>query len=96
MIRALTVLVILLAPAAAVPALSEPPRSEARLELQTGSVRVGIAAPGAPLSVGPDVSCWRAGCPLLAVRVRWESAAPQGPEGEPRRVQRYAAGHFQG
>lgn len=83
---------VLLAAGAAV---VEPPRSDARLEVQTGSIRVQIAAPGRAFTLSPDTGCWQRGCPVFAVRARLFSAPAQSPEGEARRVQHLPAFSFE-
>lgn len=75
--------------------LIDPPRSDARVEFQTGSIQVQIASPDAILALAPDTACWVRGCPLFSVRARLFSAAPQGAESESRRVQRLPSVTFE-
>lgn len=67
--------------------LVEPPRSGARFEVQTGSVTLQLAAPDKLVTLSPDTRCWRQGCPVISIRARLFSAAPQPAQSEPRRVQ---------
>jgi len=70
-----------------------PPRSDALLELQTGPVVVELFAETAPARVKAVRGCWTDGCPLIQMRVA--SAAPEGPEEEPGRVQRLSPASFE-
>lgn len=72
-------------------ALVEEPRSGARLEVQTGSVTVQVGRPGKLLALSPDTGCWRQGCPVITIRARLFSGAPQGAQSETRRVQHIPA-----
>ncbi|TGY90349.1 hypothetical protein E5163_04285 [Marinicauda algicola] len=73
----------------------EPPRSGARVELQTGAVTLEVGGPGKLIALSPDTSCWRRGCPPFSIRARLFSAPPEGAQGEPGRVQRLPAGSLQ-
>lgn len=76
-------------------AVVEPPRSGARFELQTGAVTVEVGKPGKLLTLSPDTACWRQGCPVISIRARLFSAAPQRAQNEARRVQHLPARAFQ-
>jgi len=93
--RTLAALVLLLALGLAGAAMLEPPRSGARLEVQTGSVRLELGHPEAGLAVRPDPGCWRSGCPAFTLRARVFSAPPQGAQGESRRVKYRPAGQLE-
>ncbi|TGY86767.1 hypothetical protein E5163_16665, partial [Marinicauda algicola] len=56
----------------------EPPRSGARVELQTGAVTLAVGGPGKLIALSPDTSCWRRGCPPFSIRARLFSAPPEG------------------
>lgn len=96
LLRLIAVLVLTsIALLAAALAVVEPPRSGARVELQTGAVTLEVGGPGKLIALSPDTSCWRRGCPPFSIRARLFSAPPQGAQGEAGRVQRLPAGALQ-
>lgn len=64
----------------------DPPRSDGRVEFQTGPIIVALAAPDRAIALIAEEDCLQNGCPVLALRLG-SSAPAQLPEEEARRVQ---------
>jgi hypothetical protein len=54
---------------------SEPVRTGAAVEVQSGPVILAFAAPQGPVQVVAEAGCLSTGCPLIELRIR--HAAPQ-------------------
>ncbi|MEQ8433365.1 MAG: hypothetical protein RIA71_03925 [Oceanicaulis sp.] len=56
---------------------SDPVRTGAAVEMQTGPVILAFAAPQSPVRVVAEANCLSSGCPLIELRIR--QAEPEAP-----------------